>query len=120
MFMIKRIYEAESPDDGKRILVDRLWPRGVSKEKADLYCWDKDVAPDTELRKWFGHSPDRFDEFKAKYVYELENSPEKIAAVNKLLELGKDGVVTLLYGAKDPKVNHAIVLRDYLDNIEKI
>lgn len=115
MFRIKRIYDAESHDDGKRILIDRVWPRGVSKERADLDEWDKDVSPSTDLRKWFGHLPERFDEFKAKYIYELENDPEKIKAVNALKELGKNNTVTLLYGAKDPKINHAIVLLNYLE-----
>lgn len=119
MFKIKRIYDEESPDDGKRILVDRLWPRGISKERADLYQWNKDITPSPELRKWFGHLPERFEEFKAKYIYELDHSPDKIAAVNALIELGKNNTVTLLYGAKDPKINHAIILLNYLEEINK-
>lgn len=72
---IKRVYEAASPDDGERILVDRLWPRGLSKEKAAIDIWEKDVAPSAALRKWFGHDPDKFDDFRNKYRKELEDNP---------------------------------------------
>ena len=72
---IKRVYEAASPDDGERILVDRLWPRGLSKEKAAIDIWEKDVAPSAALRKWFGHDPDKFDDFRNKYRKELEYNP---------------------------------------------
>jgi uncharacterized protein YeaO (DUF488 family) len=108
---IKRIYDEPSGQDGYRILVDRLWPRGVSKQEARLDTWLKDVAPSTELRVWFGHQPERFKEFTVRYQEELRANP----AVDELRRLIKEhGHVTLLYGARDPKVNHAIVLRDYL------
>jgi len=108
---IKRIYDNASSDDGFRVLVDRLWPRGVSKEKAKLDLWLKDIAPDPELREWFNHDPNKFKEFSARYKTELD----KNSAVSELKKLLKEhGTVTLLYGAKDSTVNHAAVLRDYL------
>jgi uncharacterized protein YeaO (DUF488 family) len=110
-FTIKRIYEHPSADDGYRVLVDRLWPRGVSKVAAELDEWLKDVAPSTDLRVWFNHDPARFAEFTARYDDELAGNP----AVDALRARGDgDQVVTLLYGAKDPAINHALVLRDYL------
>jgi len=96
---------------GFRILVDRLWPRGISKERAALDVWAKEVAPSPELRKWFNHKPERFKEFSARYTEELEHNSE----VQKLKEQAKThGSVLLLYGAKDPRVNHAVVLQEYL------
>ena len=117
MFKIKRVYEEEGNDDGVRVLIDRVWPRGVSKEKADLDEWFKDAAPSTELRKWFNHETDKFSEFKEKYKEELKTDGEKIKAVSVLLDLNKDRDVTLLYGAKDQKINHAVVLKEYLTEI---
>ena len=112
MFKIKRIYDEYSNDDGIRILVDRLWPRGISKEKAKLNDWFKNVAPSTELRKWFHHEPDKFQEFMLKYRHELdENDPVEL---QELMELGKDHVVTLLYSAKDEEHNQAKVLIEYI------
>ncbi|KQL50636.1 hypothetical protein AN964_23615 [Heyndrickxia shackletonii] len=114
MFKIKRIYDEYSSDDGIRILVDRLWPRGISKEKAKLDHWFKNVAPSTELRKWFHHEPDKFQEFILKYRHELdENNPVEL---QELIKLGKDHVVTLLYSAKDEEHNQANVLIDYLQD----
>lgn len=111
-FAIKRIYDPAGPDDGYRVLVDRLWPRGVSKTRAALDCWLKDVAPSPSLRTWFDHRPDRFTEFRTRYGAELDSAP----AIARLLELGRaHPTVTLLYGAKDPAINHAVVLADYLD-----
>jgi uncharacterized protein YeaO (DUF488 family) len=108
---IKRIYDEPAADDGYRVLVDRLWPRGVSKEKARLDVWLKDVAPTPELRTWFGHEPERFKEFAARYQEELRANP----AVGQLREIIKRHEhVTLLYAAHDPEINHAVVLRDYL------
>jgi uncharacterized protein YeaO (DUF488 family) len=108
---IKRVYEAALPSDGYRVLVDRLWPRGVSKEKADLDLWLKEVAPSPELREWFSHLPERFDEFSARYTAELDENP----AVGSLREVAAaHDTVTLLYGARDPRVNHAAVLLAYL------
>jgi uncharacterized protein YeaO (DUF488 family) len=107
---IKRIYDEPAADDGYRVLVDRLWPRGVSKERAALDEWMKDVAPSPDLRTWFGHKPERFAEFSARYESELQTN----AAAKKLGELIKQhDNVTLLYAAHDPKVNHALVLLDH-------
>lgn len=112
-FQIKRIYEAASPDDGYRVLVDRLWPRGVSKEKAALDEWLKDVAPSAELRTWFDHKEERFAEFSTKYQAELAKNP----AVKHLQELAAHHkIVTLLYSAHDPRLNQARVLCDYLQS----
>lgn len=109
---IKRIYEAPSPDDGFRVLVDRLWPRGVSKAHAELDLWDKQVAPSPELRTWWDHDPARFEQFAERYRAELADNP----AVGELVTtIGQHPVTTLLYGAKDPAVNHALVLRDVLE-----
>lgn len=111
MLAIKRIYEPPDPDDGLRVLVDRLWPRGVSKKDAALDLWLKDVAPTPDLRTWFGHKPERFEEFSARYRAELDENP----AVERLVDAMKDAdAVTLLYGAHDPEHNHAVVLRDFV------
>ena len=109
-FAIKRAYEAPSPDDGYRVLVDRLWPRGLSKEHARLDEWNKDVAPSTDLRKWFGHDPAKFDEFRLRYLAELHGNP----AVEALRDKGAAGKVTLLYSAHDEQHNQAVVLLDAL------
>lgn len=114
MIQIKRIYDPAAAADGQRVLVDRLWPRGVSKIRAALDAWLKDVAPSTELRTWFGHDPARFDEFAVRYTAELDSDPAKRAAVKTLLDMARRGPVTLLYGAKDPRVSHALVLQRYL------
>ncbi len=111
---IKRIYDLAEAHDGKRILVDRLWPRGISKEKAKLDDWLKDIAPSQQLRVWFGHKPDRFNEFVERYRLELDTDPEKQSAVLQLIEITKKNNVTLLYGAKDTSINQAVVLKDYL------
>jgi uncharacterized protein YeaO (DUF488 family) len=110
---IKRVYEPSSPQDGARILVDRVWPRGVTKEEAALTLWLKEVAPSTELRKWFGHDPARFDEFRRNYRAELDANP---GAIKQLLGFVKAGRTTLLYGAKDEVHNQARVLADYLND----
>lgn len=104
---IKRIYEPAVPADGTRILVDRLWPRGVSKARAKLAFWMKDVAPSPKLRVWFDHRPERFTEFGRRYKRELKRNP----AVDELRKLARRKRVTLLYGAHDPNVNHALVLQ---------
>lgn len=111
---VKRIYAPVETGDGARVLVDRLWPRGVSKERATLTEWCKDVAPSTPLREWFAHDGARMQEFTRRYRQELATDPEKQAAVRQLLALAAAGPVTLLYAAKDPAVNHAVVLQDYL------
>jgi len=110
MWQIKRIYDEPKASDGMRVLVDRLWPRGVSKEQAALDLWLKEIAPSPELRTWFGHRADRFDEFSARYSDELSRNP----AVAQLEELAVRHTVTLLYAAKDPDINHAVVLRGFL------
>ncbi|WP_069387569.1 DUF488 domain-containing protein [Cellulosimicrobium cellulans] len=107
----KRVYDEPADDDGFRVLVDRLWPRGVSKERARADLWLKDVAPSDELRRWFHHESPRFAEFARRYRAELDDNP----AVGELREVaGKHDVVTLLYGARDETENQAVVLRDYL------
>ena len=111
---IKRIYAPPEPGDGKRILVDRLWPRGISKERAQLSDWMKDVAPSRELRQFFGHAPERMAAFAEAYRRELQAEAEKQACVKTLLALDREGPVTLLYAAKDPQINHAAVLLAYL------
>ena len=106
---LKRVYEAPHKDDGTRILVDRLWPRGLTKEKAKVDLWLKEIAPSTELRKWFGHDPSRWEEFKIRYLSELKGKFEQIRLLKKELE---KGVVTLVYGAKDEEHNEARVLQE--------
>jgi len=111
-FAVKRIYENPSDDDGCRVLVDRLWPRGVSKERAHLGLWLKDVAPSPPLRKEFAHMQERFAQFRAAYEAELETNP----AVQTLYALAAEhGKVTLLFGARDPETNHARVLQEFLE-----
>jgi uncharacterized protein YeaO (DUF488 family) len=107
---IKRIYEPAMAADGSRILVDRLWPRGVSKARAKLALWMKDVAPSPKLRVWFGHRPERFREFSRRYKKELTGN----ADLGELRKLARRERVTLLYGAHDPKINHAAVLQAIL------
>ncbi|NHO34094.1 DUF488 family protein [Acetobacter sp. LMG 1636] len=108
---IRRIYDPPMADDGARILVDRLWPRGISKERADLTLWLKAIAPSDELRRWFGHDPERWTEFQARYRLELQNNPE---SVENLKSFVKNGPVTLLYGARDTEHNEAVVLCNFL------
>lgn len=105
---IKRVYEESTPGDGARILVDRLWPRGVSKERAKLDLWLKDIAPSTALREWFGHDPDKWVEFQKKYKIELANNNEPVAELKKIVRQNK--MVTLLYAAKDEEHNEAVVI----------
>lgn len=110
-FRIKRIYDDPADDDGCRVLVDRLWPRGVSKERAGLELWLKEIAPSPPLRQEFAHMQERFADFRAQYEDELEDNP----AVEQLLDLAeRHKTVTLLYAAKDPEVNHARVLLEFL------
>jgi uncharacterized protein YeaO (DUF488 family) len=104
---IKRVYEKPDKEDGRRILVDRLWPRGMTKEKASVDLWLKDIAPSTELRKWFGHDPSKWEEFKTRYLRELKENSEPIQTLRQELKKGK---VTLLYGAKDEDHNEALVI----------
>lgn len=112
---IKRIYDPFQESDGARLLVDRLWPRGVSKMDARLDGWPKDLAPSRQLRVWFGHMAENFEEFALLYRAELDASAEAQAAARQVILQSKAGMVTLLYGAKDPQINHAVVLKAYLD-----
>ena len=107
---LKRAYEAASDSDGTRVLVDRLWPRGVTKAKARIDVWLKDVAPSTQLRKWFGHDPGKWTEFQRRYRAELKGSE----ALAELRKLAREGRVTLVYGAKDEEHNDAVVLAKLL------
>ncbi|TFC79628.1 DUF488 domain-containing protein [Cryobacterium cheniae] len=112
---IKRVYDDAAVDDGCRILVDRLWPRGVTKERAQLDAWLKEIAPSPDLRTWWNHDPERQDEFAIRYRAELDGNPATMQAVIELREFAaQGGTSTLLYGAKDPEVNHAQILADYL------
>lgn len=108
---IKRVYDEPSSDDGVRILVDRLWPRGLAKENAKIDAWLKSIAPSTELRKWFGHDPQKWLAFKQSYFAELDANK---AALNEILGYVHRYDITLLYAAKDPTCNHALVLKEYL------
>jgi uncharacterized protein YeaO (DUF488 family) len=109
--MLKRAYESSAPSDGKRILVDRLWPRGVSKDRAALDLWLKDVAPSTELRKWFAHDPAKWPEFVTRYQAELAHNE----ALSELKALASEGDITLVYAAKDEEHNEAQVLKGILE-----
>lgn len=110
---VRRVYEARKPTDGTRVLVDRLWPRGLTKEAADLDEWCKDVAPSTELRQWYGHDPERFHEFGRRYRAEL-TQPERSGALARLRELAQTGPVTLLTATKAPEISEAEVLAELL------
>lgn len=117
MLKIKRVYEAPAKDDGYRVLVDRLWPRGVGKAKAALDLWLKDVAPSTELRTWFNHDPAKFNKFKVRYEHELKDNP----ATKELEDLvKKHPTVTLVFSAKDAQISQAVVLQAYLRQKLKI
>lgn len=111
---IKRVYLPADEEDGYRILIDRLWPRGVSKEKAQIDEWCKDVTPTPDLRKWFGHKEENYTEFADKYRAELNGNPAAPEFAARCRELLKEGNVTLLYGAKSPTCNHAVILRDWI------
>ena len=109
---LKRVYEKPEKSDGTRILVDRLWPRGLTKEKAALDLWLKQVAPSTELRKWFGHDPKKWKEFRSRYRRELKKHLDEL---EQILKKARKGSVTLLYGARDQEHNEAIVLKQVLE-----
>ncbi len=110
---VKRAYEVPNPGDGCRVLVDRLWPRGVTKEAAHIDLWLKDIAPSTELRKWFNHEPERWQEFERRYTWEVEQHPEALA---QLLAHVRKGTVTLVYSAKDEAHNNAVALKDFVES----
>jgi uncharacterized protein YeaO (DUF488 family) len=109
---IKRVYETPDQNDGRRILVDRLWPRGLTKEKAKISLWLNDIAPSTELRKWFGHDPKKWRGFRERYQTELKDHADQIELVRSH---AKKGPVTLLYGARDQEHNEAVVLKQFLE-----
>ncbi len=111
MLRLKRVYDSPAQEDGYRVLVDRLWPRGISKDRAALDLWCKEAAPSPELRVWFGHDPAKFGEFGRRYRAELKHNPA-IAQLHELIREHK--TITLLYGARDAAINHAAVLCDYL------
>ncbi len=109
----KRVYDPWSEDDGFRVLVDRLWPRGIAKEKAKIDLWYKDVAPSTVLRQWFHHGPAEWEEFRRRYEEELKNNPEALEKFSESLE-GQEKI-TLIYGAKDREHNQAQILKSYME-----
>lgn len=109
---LKRIYEKPSRGDGYRVLVDRIWPRGISKEAAKIDAWHKEIAPSNDLRKWFGHEPEKWKEFKARYFAELKDRSE---AVEELVSIVKKRSVTFVYAAKDEQMNNAAALKEYIE-----
>jgi uncharacterized protein YeaO (DUF488 family) len=111
MIKIKRIYDAPSEDDGFRILVDRLWPRGLTKEKAKVDLWLKEIAPSNELRKWYAHDPKKWAEFRKKYFRELDVRKE---LANQIIQKTREGDVTLLYSSTEKKINNATALKEYM------
>lgn len=108
---LKRAYDTAAPTDGHRVLIDRLWPRGVSRARARLDAWEKDLAPSAELRQWFGHDPDRFEEFRRRYTEELRHQRPRLAALRRR---ARDGTLTLVYSAHDSEHNDAVVLAEVL------
>ncbi len=112
MVSVKRVYEPAQPEDGRRFLVERLWPRGVKKENLRVEAWLKDVAPSPELRQWFSHDPAKWNEFRRRYFAELEASAE---AVQPLLEAARHSKVTLIYSSHDEQHNNAVALKEFLD-----
>ncbi|MGN2390078.1 DUF488 domain-containing protein [Pelomicrobium sp. G1] len=112
-FAVRRVYDPPREEDGLRVLVDRLWPRGLSKDAARVDLWLKDIAPSDALRKWYGHDPARWDEFRRRYFSELEARRERL---EELKERARRGRVTLLFGARDEERNNAVALRQYLES----
>jgi uncharacterized protein YeaO (DUF488 family) len=108
---LKRAHEPATPADGWRVLVDRLWPRGISHERVQLDAWEKDLAPSTELRRWFGHEPNRFEEFRQRYIEELREQRPRLTALRRR---ARTGPLTLVYGARDTEHNDAVVLAEVL------
>jgi len=108
----KRVYEQPKETDGYRVLVDRVWPRGMSKKKANIDLWLKDIAPSSELRKWFSHDREKWPEFKDRYFRELQEKPKLLKSIR---DKAKEGRVTLVYGAKDEQFNNAVCLKEFID-----
>lgn len=109
---LKRVYEKPTKEDGLRILVDRLWPRGLTKEKAAVDLWLKEIAPSAELRKWFGHDPAKWKKFRARYTTEVRHNPDPFTL---LKQKAREGTITLIYGARDTEHNEALVLKQLLE-----
>ncbi|PWU67522.1 DUF488 domain-containing protein [Gracilibacillus dipsosauri] len=118
---LKRVYEEAEKKDNFRVLVDRIWPRGVSKQEAKLDLWLKEIGPSKELRKWFGHDPDKFDEFRQKYLKELEEDTEKKEAFDHLIQCYEEqnGEITLVFATKELKYNHVVIIKEKLINERK-
>ena len=112
MITLRRVYDREAPGEGYKVLVDRLWPRGISKEKAGWSEWIKDVAPSDNLRKWYSHDPDKWDRFRLMYKEELRDKEEILARLRQLE--AEHGTLTLLYSSKEEKINNAVALREFL------
>ncbi len=108
---LKRAYEPAEPEDGYRVLIDRLWPRGLTRERAALDEWDRELPPSTELRQWFGHEPDRFEEFRRRYIEELGGERSRLAGLRRR---AREGTLTLVYSARDAEHNDAVVLAEVL------
>ncbi len=117
--IIKRVYEEYAENDGYRILVDRLWPRGMTKEKAHIDDWAKIISPSTELRKTFNHDVDTWDEFRIRYLIELDNNERADEFISLIKEKLQHSNVTLLYAAKNKDINHAIVLKEWIEDIKQ-
>ncbi|NGZ74694.1 DUF488 family protein [Saccharibacillus sp. VR-M41] len=111
---IKRVYESPSEDDGYRVLIDRLWPRGLSRERVRMDDWMRELSPSPSLRRWFSHAPERFDYFRERYLAQLDDGEGNCQRAAELLRRAEQGRVTLLYAAKDPVHNHAVVLEEWL------
>lgn len=109
---LKRVYDAPEKTDGRRILVDRLWPRGLTKDKAQVDLWAKEIAPSTELRKWYAHEPEKWPELKTRYAAELDANPEQFDA---FMEEIKKGAVTFLFASKEVRFNSAVALKEYIE-----
>jgi len=113
MIKLKRVYEQEGPDDGVRYLIERLWPRGVKKVSLHIDGWLKDAGPGTELRKWFSHDPEKWQEFRRRYFAELDRAPDIWAPIR---EAARQGTVTLLYSSHDTEHNNAVALKEYIEH----
>lgn len=111
---VKRVYEEPEEADGRRILVDRLWARGLSKDKAKLDIWAKEISPSTELRRWYGHDPNKWAEFRSRYAAELDANPEGVVAIVREVQAG---IVTFLYSSKEERMNNAVALKKYIESL---
>jgi uncharacterized protein YeaO (DUF488 family) len=110
---IKRVYEPPDAGDGRRVLVDRLWPRGLSKDSVKVYYWAREIAPSDALRQWYGHDPDKWQEFKSRYFAELDANPDGFA---ELLRQMSDGTVTFVFSSKELRLNNAVALKEYVES----